>query len=71
MIPQKKGEALRFARDEHPRETTLETFGKLKPVVRPGTARSLPAMHRGDEGACALLLLAKKLRSAMDYCGPV
>ena len=34
-IPQKKGEPLRVTLDEHPRETSLESLGKLKGVVRP------------------------------------
>jgi acetyl-CoA acyltransferase len=32
-IPQKKGDAIVFAHDEHPRTTTLEALAKLKPVI--------------------------------------
>ena len=32
-IPQKKGDPVVFARDEHPRETSLEALAKLKGVV--------------------------------------
>jgi hypothetical protein len=32
-VPQKKGEPICFAADEHPRATTLEALAKLKPVV--------------------------------------
>ena len=35
-IPQKRGEALPFSEDEHPRpDTTLAALAKLKPVVKP------------------------------------
>ena len=34
-IPQKKGDAVVVAKDEHPRETSLEALAKLKGVVRP------------------------------------
>jgi acetyl-CoA C-acetyltransferase len=56
LIPQKKGDPLRFAQDEHPRATTLETLAKLKPVVRrDGTVTAGNASGVND-GACALLL---------------
>jgi acetyl-CoA C-acetyltransferase len=56
LIPQKKGEPLRFARDEHPRETTLETLAKLKPVVRPDGTVTAGNASGVNDGACALLL---------------
>ena len=34
-VPSKKGEAIVFRQDEHPRATTLEALAKLKGVVRP------------------------------------
>src|SRR6187401_3633411 len=34
-VPQKKGDPVSVAKDEHPRATTLETLAKLKGVVRP------------------------------------
>ena len=34
-IPQKKGEPIVVAKDEHPRETSLEALARLKGVVRP------------------------------------
>jgi acetyl-CoA acyltransferase len=55
-IPQKKGEAIQFTTDEHPRETTLEQLSKLKGVVKPeGTVTAGNASGVND-GACALLL---------------
>jgi 3-oxoadipyl-CoA thiolase len=59
-IPQKKGDALLFSEDEHPRpETTLEALAKLKPVVKPeGTITAGNASGIND-GACALLLTSE------------
>jgi acetyl-CoA C-acetyltransferase len=56
LLPQKKGEPLRFARDEHPRETTLETLARLKPVVRPDGTVTAGNASGVNDGACALLL---------------
>jgi acetyl-CoA acyltransferase len=55
-IPQKKGEAIRFAQDEHPRATTLETLAKLKPVVRADGTVTAGNASGVNDGACALLL---------------
>ena len=59
-IPQKKGDVLLFAEDEHPRpETTLEALSKLKPVVKfDGTITAGNASGLND-GACALLLASE------------
>jgi hypothetical protein len=55
-IPQRKGEASAVTRDEHPRETTLDALGGLKPIVRPeGTVTAGNASGVND-GACALLV---------------
>jgi acetyl-CoA acyltransferase len=59
-IPQKKGEAILFSEDEHPRsDTTLEALGKLRGVVKPeGTVTAGNASGVND-GACALLLASE------------
>jgi acetyl-CoA acyltransferase len=59
-IPQKKGQALNVAADEHPRpETTLEALAKLKGVVKPeGTVTAGNASGIND-GSCALLLASE------------
>lgn len=55
-LPSKKGEAVLFSVDEHPRATTLELLAKLKGVVRPeGTVTAGNASGVND-GSCALLL---------------
>lgn len=55
-IPQKKGDALVVNRDEHPRETTLESLSKLKGVVRPDGTVTAGNASGVNDGACALLL---------------
>jgi 3-oxoadipyl-CoA thiolase len=55
-IPQRKGDPLVVAKDEHPRATSMEALAKLKPVVRPdGTVTAGNASGIND-GACALLI---------------
>ena len=56
LVPQKKGEPLRVAQDEHPRETSLEALAKLKPVVRPDGTVTAGNASGVNDGACALLL---------------
>jgi acetyl-CoA acyltransferase len=55
-IPQKKGDSVRVAVDEHPRETSLEALGKLKGVVRPDGTVTAGNASGVNDGACALLL---------------
>jgi acetyl-CoA C-acetyltransferase len=58
-IPQKKGDALVVGKDEHPRETTMESLAKLKGVVKPeGTVTAGNASGVND-GACAILLASE------------
>ena len=55
-IPQKKGDAIVVAKDEHPRETSLEALAKLKGVVRPDGTVTAGNASGVNDGACALLL---------------
>ncbi|MFT4192611.1 MAG: 3-oxoadipyl-CoA thiolase [Comamonas sp.] len=55
-VPQKKGEAVLVAHDEHPRQTTLEALARLKPVVRPDGTVTAGNASGVNDGACALLL---------------
>ena len=55
-IPQKKGDPIVFARDEHPRETSLEVLAKLKPVVNAAGSVTAGNASGINDGACALLL---------------
>jgi acetyl-CoA C-acetyltransferase len=59
-IPQRKGEPLVFAKDEHPRATSMEALAKLKGVVRPdGTVTAGNASGIND-GACALVIASSE-----------
>jgi len=61
-IPQKKGDPVVVAKDEHPRETTLEALAKLKGVVRPdGTVTAGNASGVNDGAAAILLASAEAL----------
>ena len=55
-IAQKKGDALVVDKDEHPRETSLETLAKLKGVVRPDGTVTAGNASGVNDGSCALLL---------------
>jgi acetyl-CoA C-acetyltransferase len=58
-IPQKKGEAVVVAKDEHPREISLEALAKLKGVVRPDGTVTAGNASGVNDGACALLLASE------------
>ena len=55
-VPQKNGDPLVVARDEHPRETSLEALARLKGVVRPDGTVTAGNASGVNDGACALLL---------------
>jgi acetyl-CoA acetyltransferase family protein len=59
-IPQKKGDALLFSEDEHPRpDTTMEALSKLKPVVKSDGTITAGNASGINDGACALLLASE------------
>ncbi|MCW5665537.1 MAG: 3-oxoadipyl-CoA thiolase [Piscinibacter sp.] len=55
-IAQKKGDPVVVARDEHPRETSLEALARLKGVVRPEGSVTAGNASGVNDGSCALLL---------------
>jgi len=58
-LPQKAGDSVSVVRDEHPRETSLDSLARLKGVVRPdGTVTAGNASGIND-GACALLIASE------------
>jgi acetyl-CoA acyltransferase len=60
LIPQKKGDALLFSEDEHPRpDTTMEALAKLKPVVKPDGTITAGNASGINDGACALLMASE------------
>ncbi len=58
-IPQKKGDAIVVSKDEHPRETSLETLAKLKGVVRPDGTVTAGNASGVNDGAVAVLLASE------------
>jgi acetyl-CoA C-acetyltransferase len=68
LLPQSRrsavaGDPLSFARDEHPRETTLEALAGLRGVVRPGGTVTAGNASGINDGACALLLASGEAAS--------
>ena len=59
IIPQKKGDPIIVSQDEHPRVTTIEALGKLKPIVRPDGTVTAGNASGVNDGACALLLASE------------
>lgn len=59
-LPQRKGDPVLFAKDEHPRATTAEALAALKPAfAKDGTVTAGNSSGIND-GAAALLLVAEK-----------
>ncbi|MBL0922402.1 MAG: acetyl-CoA C-acyltransferase, partial [Phycisphaerales bacterium] len=68
MIPQRKGEPVAFAVDEHPRpETTLEQLAKLRPAFTSAESGTVTAGNSSgvNDGAAALLLVEEKRAAAL------
>jgi 3-oxoadipyl-CoA thiolase len=55
-LPQKKGDPIVFDKDEHPRETSLESLAKLKGVVSPTGSVTAGNASGINDGSCALIL---------------
>ncbi|BCG04188.1 beta-ketoadipyl CoA thiolase (plasmid) [Paraburkholderia sp. PGU19] len=55
-IPQKKGDPIVVSRDEHPRETNIETLAGLKGVVRPDGTVTAGNASGVNDGAAALIV---------------
>jgi 3-oxoadipyl-CoA thiolase len=58
-MAQKKGEPVVVAKDEHPRETSIEALAKLKGVVKPDGSVTAGNASGVNDGACALLLASE------------
>jgi 3-oxoadipyl-CoA thiolase len=63
-IPQKKGDPIVFAADEHPRATTLEALAKLKPVVRSDGTVTAGNASGVNDGAAAMLIASEAAAKA-------
>ncbi|WP_374292645.1 3-oxoadipyl-CoA thiolase [Paenirhodobacter enshiensis] len=57
-IPARKGDPLIVSRDEHPRATTMESLGKLRPLFAGGSVTAGNASGVND-GAAALILASE------------
>ena len=55
-IAQKKGDPILVSRDEHPRQTSLESLAKLKGVVREGGSVTAGNASGVNDGAVAMLI---------------
>ncbi len=55
-IAQKKGDPMIVSKDEHPRDTSLESLAKLRGVVRPDGTVTAGNASGVNDGSCALLL---------------
>jgi acetyl-CoA acyltransferase len=62
-IPQRKGDALVVSADEHPRATTIDALGKLKPLFPNGSVTAGNASGVND-GAAALILASASAAKA-------
>ena len=58
-IPQRKGDPKVVDRDEHPRETTIEALGSLKPIVKADGTVTAGNASGVNDGAAAVLLASE------------
>lgn len=65
-IPQKKGDPIIIDRDEHPRETSLDSLSRLKPIVRTDGTVTAGNSSGVNDGAAAVIIASKK---AVDRLG--
>jgi acetyl-CoA C-acetyltransferase len=63
-IAQKKGDPVIVAKDEHPRETSIEALARLKGIVRPDGTVTAGNASGVNDGACALLLASEAAAAA-------
>jgi acetyl-CoA acyltransferase len=58
-VPQKKGDPLLVARDEHPRETSVAALAALKPIVRPDGTVTAGNASGVNDGAAAIIVASE------------
>jgi len=58
-IPHRKGDPVIVARDEHPRETTLDALAKLAPIVKPDGTVTAGNASGVNDGACAIVVASE------------
>jgi len=62
-VPQRKADPIIVGTDEHPRETSLATLAKLRPIVRTDGTVTAGNASGVNDGACALLLASESAAS--------
>jgi 3-oxoadipyl-CoA thiolase len=64
-VPVARGkETVEVSEDEHPRDTTLEALGRLKPAFRAGGTVTAGNASGVNDGACALLVASERVAAA-------
>ena len=67
-LPQKKGDPIMFAVDEHPRpDTTIERLRSLPPAFRPGGTVTAGNASGINDGAAAVLLMSREKADALGF----
>jgi 3-oxoadipyl-CoA thiolase len=59
-IPQRKGDPVFVARDEHPRETSVEALAKLRPIVRADGSVTAGNASGINDGAAAIIVATEE-----------
>jgi acetyl-CoA acyltransferase len=59
-IPQRKGDPAVVARDEHPRETSVEALAKLRPIVRSDGTVTAGNASGVNDGAAAIIVATEE-----------
>ena len=59
-VPQRKGDPVTVDRDEHPRQTTLEALGRLKPIVRQDGTVTAGNASGVNDGAAAIIIASEE-----------
>jgi 3-oxoadipyl-CoA thiolase len=59
-IPQRKGDPLVVAKDEHPRKTSVEALAKLRPIVRPDGTVTAGNASGVNDGAAAMIVATEE-----------
>ncbi|HEX4332021.1 MAG TPA: 3-oxoadipyl-CoA thiolase [Usitatibacter sp.] len=57
--PARKGDPITVAKDEHPRETSMEALAKLKPIAKEGGTVTAGNASGVNDGACALIVASE------------
>ena len=63
-VPQRKGDPIVVAKDEHPRATSMEALAKLKSITGPDGSITAGNASGVNDGACALLIADEKTAAA-------